>query len=110
MTILPTILEALRFRRSAQRVRNRAVLAAMTNKQSHDDASLSDAELAWLRARACFGVVTTCAAHVARDGQGWDGELGVFDDRLLPGLKRLAAALRVEGALSLCQIFHGGVR
>ncbi|MCA8970028.1 MAG: NADH:flavin oxidoreductase [Planctomycetes bacterium] len=103
-------LESYVFPRTGHVARNRLVLAAMTNKQSHADGSLSDAELEWLRARTSFGIVTTCAAHVATDGQGWDGELGVFDDALLPGLKRLATTLRDAGALSLAQIFHGGVR
>lgn len=98
--------------RSGLRAPNRMVLAAMTNQQSHPDGSLSDEELRWLvrRAEGGFGTVTTCAAHVAKDGQGWPGELGVFDDSLLPGLRRLAAALRERGAASLVQIFHGGVR
>ena len=109
---MPTasILEPFTFPRTGQTVTNRLVLAAMTNKQSHPDGSLSDDELEWLRARTSFGIVTTCAAHVALDGQGWDGELGVFDDALLPGLERLATALDASGALGLVQIFHGGVR
>ena len=84
----------------------------MTNKQSHADGTLGDDELAWLvaRARGGFGIVTTCAANVSADGQGWDGELGVYDDAHLPGLTRLADALRAEGTVSLVQIFHGGVR
>ena len=84
----------------------------MTNKQSHADGSLSDDELRWLcsRAEGGFGVVMTCAAHVAKDGQGWPGELGVFDDALLPGLTTLASALRERGAVSMVQIFHGGLR
>ncbi|HEY0464348.1 MAG TPA: NADH:flavin oxidoreductase [Polyangiaceae bacterium] len=92
--------------------KNRVVLAPMTNQQSHADGSLSDDELLWLRrrARGGFGTVMTCAAHVSPDGQGWPGELGVFDDRLLPGLERLAQTLRAEGAATLVQIFHGGVR
>ena len=52
----------------------------------------------------------TCAAHVAKDGQGWPGELGIFDDALLPGLTTLADALRQRGAVSMVQIFHGGLR
>jgi 2,4-dienoyl-CoA reductase-like NADH-dependent reductase (Old Yellow Enzyme family) len=98
--------------RSGLRAPNRMVLAAMTNQQSHPDGSLSEDELRWLvrRADGGFGTVTTCAAHVAKDGQGWPGELGVFDDALVPGLRRLAAALRERGAVSLAQIFHGGVR
>ncbi len=98
--------------RNGVRSRNRVWLAPMTNQQSHADGSLSDDELCWLRMRASgdFGVVETCAAHVGIDGQGWPGELGIFDDRLLPGLTRLASALAAEGALGIVQIFHGGVR
>ena len=108
----PHLLAPFSFPHTGRSVRNRTVLAAMTNKQSHEDGSLSEDELRWLVARAAggFGIVTTCAAHVSQDGQGWDGELGVFDDALVPGLRRLADALRAEGALSLVQIFHGGVR
>jgi 2,4-dienoyl-CoA reductase-like NADH-dependent reductase (Old Yellow Enzyme family) len=92
--------------------RNRVVLAPLTNLQSHADGSLSDEELTWLvrRARGGFGVIMTCAAHVSADGQGWAGELGVFDDRLLPGLTRLASALHGQGSCNFVQIFHGGVR
>jgi len=98
--------------RGGARARNRIWLAPMTNQQSHDDGSLSDDELRWLemRARGGFGVVETCAAHVALDGQTWPGELGVFDDRLLPGLRRLATALTRHDALGVVQIFHGGLR
>jgi 2,4-dienoyl-CoA reductase-like NADH-dependent reductase (Old Yellow Enzyme family) len=80
--------------------------------QSHADGSLGEDELRWLSSRADggFGIVMTCAAHVARDGQGWPGELGVFDDVLLPGLTTLATALRQRGATSIMQIFHGGLR
>ena len=111
MTDSPT-LTPYTFPRTGRTVRNRVVLAAMTNKQSHADGSLSAEEHAFLlaRARGGFGTITTCAAHVALDGQGWEGELGVFDDALLPGLTRLADDLRTAGSLSLVQIFHAGVR
>src|SRR6187455_1365492 len=84
----------------------------MTNKQSHADGSLGENELRWLcsRAEGGFGVVMTCAAHVAKDGQGWPGELGIFDDALLPGLTTLAGAVRRRGAVAMVQIFHGGLR
>ncbi len=98
--------------RTPKIAKNRFVLAAMTNRQSHPDGSLGEDELAWLaaRARGGFGVVTTCAAHVSPEGQGWAGELGVFDDRLVDGLARVAKELHAHGALGLVQIFHGGRR
>ncbi|MCP3144482.1 NADH:flavin oxidoreductase [Pyxidicoccus xibeiensis] len=93
-------------------VRNRIWLAPLTNMQSHTDGTLSDDELRFLAARADggFGLVETCAAHVAQDGKAWQGELGVHDDAMLPGLTRLAARIHQGGALVSSQLFHGGLR
>ncbi|TVQ23260.1 MAG: NADH:flavin oxidoreductase, partial [Spirochaetaceae bacterium] len=93
-------------------VRNRAALAAMTNKQSNDDGTLSDEELHWLRRRAegGFGLIATCAANVVPEAKTWDGELGIYDDAHIPGLTRLAEALHEAGSAAVVQIFHGGYR
>lgn len=90
----------------------RVTLAPLTNLQSNPDGSLGDDELAWLRRRGAggFGLIETCASHVTLDGQGWAGELGCFDDRLIPGLIRLAEAAQAHGALGMVQLYHGGVR
>lgn len=98
--------------RGGARASNRIALAPLTNQQSHPDGSLSDDEMRWLlrRAEGGFGIISTCAAHVALDGQGWSGELGIFDDGQIPRLRELSSALAARGALSLVQIFHGGVR
>ena len=105
------ILSPLTFR-NGKASRNRVWLAPMTNGQSHEDGSLGDDELTWLASRADggFGVIETCAAHVSPDAKGFDGALGVFDDRLLPGLSRLATAIRERGALGIVQLYHGGAR
>lgn len=105
------ILAPLTFR-TGLTIRNRVVLAPLTNKQSHDDGTLSDEELHFLamRAEGGYGLVMTCASHVAKDGQGWPGELGIFDDAHLPGLTRVAATMHAHGAKCMVQIFHGGVR
>jgi 2,4-dienoyl-CoA reductase-like NADH-dependent reductase (Old Yellow Enzyme family) len=91
---------------------NRLALAPLTNKQSHSDGTLSDDERRWLvaRARGGFGLVMTCATYVALEGQAWAGQLGISDDRHLPGLTRLAHELRAAGAVSSVQLHHGGLR
>ena len=91
---------------------NRLWLAPMTNMQSHPDGSLSDAELAWLEMRAAggFGVIESCATHVSLDGQGWQGEWGVFDDAHVPDWQRAAATMHGHGSLLLAQLYHGGAR
>ena len=93
-------------------MKNRFMLAPLTNLQSHDDGILSDEEFNWLtmRARGGFGLVMTCAAHVQAAGQGFPGQLGVFDDIHVEGLTRLAAAIRQHGSLAMVQLHHAGLR
>ena len=80
-------------------LKNRFMLAPLTNLQSHPDGTLSDDEFKWLtyRAKGGFALTMTCAAHVQRVGQGFPGQLGVFGDEHLPGLTRLAAAIKDYG-------------
>jgi 2,4-dienoyl-CoA reductase-like NADH-dependent reductase (Old Yellow Enzyme family) len=98
--------------RSGLVIPNRIALAAMTNGQSLPDGRLGDDELHWLerRAQGGFGLVFTCAAYVALDGKAWAGELGVDRDDDLPGLTRLASAIKQHGSTAMVQLFHGGVR
>ena len=87
---------------------NRSVLAAMTNKQSHADGTLSDEEIRFLvrRAEGGFGLITTAASHVQESGQGWEGEFGVWGDHHLAGLTSLATHLKQHGSKSFVQLFH----
>ena len=98
--------------RSKAVLRNRSVLAALTNKQSREDGTLTQDEIKWLerRAKDGFGIVTTAAAFVHPSGKSWIGELGVHSDDMLPGLENLSERIRLHGAASLVQIFHGGMR
>ncbi|MDM4771748.1 NADH:flavin oxidoreductase [Solimonas sp. SE-A11] len=93
-------------------MKNRLMLSPLTNLQSHDDGQLSDDEFHWLvkRARGGFGMTMTCAAFVQMEGRGFPGQLGISDDSQLPGLTRLAAAIRQEGSLATVQLHHAGVR
>jgi len=106
------IFDQFRFRRSGIVARNRIALAPMTNGQSNADGTLGDDEYRWLmrRAQGDFGLIITCAAHVSTDGQGWPGELGIWDDLHIPGLRKLAMGIQDYGALAIVQIFHGGAR
>ncbi len=93
-------------------MKNRFMLAPLTNTQSYPDGRLSDEEFHWLtlRAKGGFGLVMTCASHVQRVGQGFPGQLGIFGDEHLEGLSRLASALKAEGAVAAVQLHHAGNR
>lgn len=92
--------------------KNRFMLAPLTNTQSHPDGRLSDEEFHWLtmRAKGGFGLVMTCASHVQRQGQGFPGQLGVYADDHLPGLRRLATQIKADGAVASLQLHHAGIR
>lgn len=91
---------------------NRFALAPLTNTQSNADGTLSDDEYRWLVARAegGFGLTMTCATYVAPAGQAWAGQLGISDERHLPGLTRLADGIRATGSVSSVQLHHAGRR
>lgn len=93
-------------------MKNRFMLAPLTNSQSHADGRLSDEEHHWLalRARGGFGSTMTCAAHVQAVGQGFPGQLGVFGDQHIEPLKPLARALNGANSVSIVQLHHAGNR
>jgi 2,4-dienoyl-CoA reductase-like NADH-dependent reductase (Old Yellow Enzyme family) len=93
-------------------MKNRFMLAPMTNCQSHPDGRLSEEEFNWLamRARGNFGLTMTCAAFIHPTGQGFPGQLGISSDDHFEGLSRLASAVRLSGSLSAVQLYHGGAR
>lgn len=105
------LFEPLSFARG-ETMKNRFMLAPLTNQQSHADGRLSDEEFHWLtmRAKGGFGLTMTAAAHVQAAGQGFPGQVGIFSDNHLEGLTRLARALRAAGSLSAVQLHHAGNR
>lgn len=63
-----------------------------------------------MRAAGGFGLTMTCAAHVDALGQGFAGQLGVFSDRHLEGLTRLAEGIKKYDSIAICQLHHAGMR
>ncbi|KGE02614.1 NADH:flavin oxidoreductase [Pseudohaliea rubra] len=97
---------------SGARMKNRFMLAPLTNLQSYADGTLSDDEYRWLtlRAHGGFGATMTCASHVQAAGLGFPGQLGCFSDDHLPGLTRLANGIHEGYSLAILQLHHAGMR
>ena len=108
---MTTLLDPMSFRRGPA-MKNRFMLAPLTNSQSQEDGVLSDEEYHWLtmRAQGGFGLTMTCAAHVQAIGKGFPGQLGAFGDEHLDGLARLAAGINAENSVSIVQLHHAGMR
>jgi len=108
---MSNLFQPLQFK-SGSSLKNRFMLAPLTNTQSHADGRLSDDEYHWLtmRAKGGFGLTMTCAAHVQAVGLGFPGQLGIFGDEHLEGLTRLAQGIKNENSLAVVQLHHAGMR
>lgn len=93
-------------------MKNKFMLAPLTNTQSYDDGQLSDDEYNWLsmRAKGQFGLVMTCASHVQACGKGFPGQLGIFSDIHIEGHKKLSQKIKSYGSLAVVQLHHAGMR
>ena len=105
------ILTSLDFSRGPE-MKNRFMLAPLTNSQSHEDGIMSDEEFHWLtmRAKGGFGLTMTCASHIQAIGKGFPGQMGVFSDDHLVGLTRLAEEINRLDSISIVQLHHAGMR
>ena len=83
-------------------MKNRFMLAPLTNSQSYENGIMSDEEFHWLtmRAKGGFGLTMTCASHIQAIGKGFPGQMGVFSDDHLEGLSRLAEEINKSGSIS----------
>ncbi|GGF97000.1 putative NADH-dependent flavin oxidoreductase YqiG [Paenibacillus albidus] len=103
-----SLLETFRFANGTA-LKNRVVMAPMTNFASNPDGTVSDAELAYYTRRSGgAGMVITACVYVTAGGKGFQGEFGADKDELIPSLRQLAEAIKAQGAKAILQIFHGG--
>jgi len=89
---------------------NRVVLPPMGTNLGNTDGTVSEANLAYLRrmARGGAGLIITEVSAVHPSGSAIGSELGVFDDRFIPGLKRLADVAHAAGSKIALQLHHAG--
>ena len=88
---------------------NRFAIAPLTTDSSHEDGTATEHEIEFVRRRAAggFGITISSATYVADDGRSWQG-IGATHDGHVPGLHRLAEAMRAAGGLAILQIYDGG--
>jgi 2,4-dienoyl-CoA reductase-like NADH-dependent reductase (Old Yellow Enzyme family) len=102
------LLESFTFKNGVQ-LKNRIVMAPMTNWSSNPDGTVTDAEINYYSRRSGgVGMVITACTYVTANGKGFHGEFGGDRDELIPSLQKLATGIKDQGAKAILQIFHGG--
>ncbi len=89
---------------------NRVVMPPMGTNLGNDDGTVSDANLAYLKRRAKGepGLIITEITGVHPGGIVSPNQLGAYEDRFIPGLKKLVAVVHEAGTRIALQIHHAG--
>ena len=93
-------------------LRNRFMMAPLTSQQSEYDGSASEFDQLWIEqlSKSGYALIQTSAATVEAGGIAFERQLGIHSDDHLPGLSKMAEAIRKGGALSAVQLHHAGHR
>ena len=94
-------------------VPNRIKYAATEDNFNTHDGYVTDADVAYMRERAKGVVGGLCFMQgvyldAGRQGQGYVGQAACWDDKFIPGLKRIADAVHAERAVAGFQLMDCG--
>jgi 2,4-dienoyl-CoA reductase-like NADH-dependent reductase (Old Yellow Enzyme family)/thioredoxin reductase len=89
---------------------NRVVMPPMGTNLGNPDGTVSEANIAYLkrRARGGPGLLITEISAIHPSGMVIPSELGSYDDRFIPGLKKLSDLIHEAGSKAVLQLHHGG--
>ncbi|REH77204.1 flavocytochrome c [Staphylococcus felis] len=88
---------------------NRIFMAPMTIQAAYFDGSVTSEMIDYYQFRsgdASAIIVESC--FVEEHGRGFPGAIGIDNDDKIPGLKRLAQAIKNKGSKAILQIYHAG--
>jgi 2,4-dienoyl-CoA reductase (NADPH2) len=92
--------------------KNRIKYASTETNFNYGDGFVAEREVAYMeaQARGGAGLVTTQGAYTdpGAEGQGYVGMMGIWDDKYIPGLKRIADVIREHDSVSVLQLMHCG--
>jgi 2,4-dienoyl-CoA reductase-like NADH-dependent reductase (Old Yellow Enzyme family) len=91
-------------------IKNRIVMPPMTTRTSDAEGFVTDDSVAYYmaRVRGGTGLITVEMASPEKCGRHRRHEIGIYDDRFLPGLARLVGEIHRGGAKASIQLGHGG--
>ncbi|QEM80465.1 flavocytochrome c [Halomonas binhaiensis] len=90
-------------------LKNRLVMAPMTTCAGFHDGTVTSDLVEYYRSRAgSIGTVIVECCFIDPKGPAFPGAIAIDSDNKIPGLKRIADAIKSEGSRAILQIYHGG--
>lgn len=82
----------------------------ITNMCDPETGEVTEREINYLveKAKGGAGIVTAQGGYVQPLGKGYPRQMAMDRDENIPGLRRLATAIKDHGAMAMCQIMHVG--
>jgi len=105
---LKKILEPIQI--NSLELKNRLVVPAMGTGFANSDGTVSERFKDYLAARADggFGLIITEITAISPYGKGMANQLGIWDDKFIPGFRDLAKAIHAKEAKVAVQLYHPG--
>ena len=93
-------------------LKNRLVMPPMATNMATEDGEVTDRHIGHYatRARGGVGLIIVEHTYVLKDGSVSQGQMGLYDDKLIPSLKRLVEAIHAEGTKVVIQLTHAGAK
>jgi len=90
-------------------LKNRLVMAPMTTCTGYYDGGVTSDLVEYYRVRAgTLGTVIVECAFIDNRGPAFPGAIAIDSDNKIPGLARIAQAIKSQGSKAILQIYHGG--
>lgn len=98
------------FKIGSTEIKNRMIMSPMITNYANRDGSVTDRLIAYYKARANGGVglIVVESAYIHPSGKGFENQLGIYDDKLIPGLKKLVEEVHKAGSKIFLQLYHAG--
>ena len=87
---------------------NRIVMAPLTRARAGRDAQPNDLMAAYYAQRASAGLIISEATGISREGLGWPGAPGLWNDAQVEGWKIVTDAVHHNGGRIVAQLWHMG--
>jgi 2,4-dienoyl-CoA reductase-like NADH-dependent reductase (Old Yellow Enzyme family)/thioredoxin reductase len=93
-------------------LKNRIVMAAMGTGYCHHDGYVLDEYIAFMeeRAKGGTGLLMTGVTRILSEVGMRPGSMGIYDDKLIPGLRELTDVVHKHDAKIFMQLHHSGTR
>src|SRR4030042_2098933 len=92
-------------------IKNRLVMPPMATNYALKDGTVTDRQIDYYEERAKGGaglVIVEVSCVDSPVGKGLGKQIAIDDDRFIPGLSRLAEAIKHHGAKAAIQLHHAG--